>query len=181
MPLGPAKRGLQPTGRSPRPRRRSPRALHGGLTSKIHLVVDGRGLPLSVILTAGQDGDKPQLLPLLDAIAGPASASDARAAASITSPPLRLLPPLHARRAAVPAHRPLDPRASNQIAHRCSKGSRGGRPPAFTPERYAGRNLVEWCFNCLKQFRALATHYTKRAAYYRSTLLLASIVLWLRT
>src|SRR5689334_7517910 len=40
----------------------------GGLTSKIHLAVDGRGLPMSVILTPGQAGDNPQLLPLLDQI-----------------------------------------------------------------------------------------------------------------
>jgi transposase len=39
-----------------------------GLTSKIHLAVDGRGLPMSIILTAGQAGDNPQLLPLLDQI-----------------------------------------------------------------------------------------------------------------
>ena len=41
----------------------------GGLTSKIHLAVDGRGLPMSAILTPGQAGDSPQLLPLLDRIA----------------------------------------------------------------------------------------------------------------
>lgn len=40
----------------------------GGLSSKIHLAVDGRGMPMSVILTPGQDGDNPQLLPLLDGI-----------------------------------------------------------------------------------------------------------------
>jgi transposase len=41
----------------------------GGLTSKIHLAVDGRGFPMSIILTPGQAGDNPQLLPLLDQIA----------------------------------------------------------------------------------------------------------------
>jgi hypothetical protein len=40
----------------------------GGLTTKIHLAVDGRGRTLAVLLTAGQAGDNPQLLPLLDAI-----------------------------------------------------------------------------------------------------------------
>ena len=39
-------------------------------------------------------------------------------------------------------------------------------PPAFDPDRYAGRNVVERCFNRLKQFRDLATRYAKRAAYY---------------
>ena len=41
----------------------------GGLTSKIHLAVEGRGLPMSVLLTPGQAGDDPQLLPLLDQVA----------------------------------------------------------------------------------------------------------------
>jgi transposase len=35
-------------------------------------------------------------------------------------------------------------------------------------------------FNRLKQFRGLATRYTKRAAYYRAELTIAAIVLWLR-
>ena len=46
----------------------------GGLSTKIHLAVDGRGRPLSVLLSGGQAGDNPYLLPVLDAIAirGPA-------------------------------------------------------------------------------------------------------------
>ena len=73
------------------------------------------------------------------------------------------------------------PEKSDQIARRAAKGSRGGRPPAFDPALYADRNVVERCFNRLKQFRDLATRYAKRAAYYRSELIIASIVLWLRT
>ena len=64
--------------------------------------------------------------------------------------------------------------------HRRSKGSRGGRPPTFDPDRYADRNVVERCFNRLKQFRDLATRYAKRAAYYRAELTIAAIILWLR-
>jgi transposase len=70
--------------------------------------------------------------------------------------------------------------SSDQIARRAAKGSRGGRPPAFDPVRYAERNVVERCFNRLKQFRALATRYAKRVAYYRSEIIIAAIVLWLR-
>lgn len=40
----------------------------GGLSSKIHLSVDARGLPMNVILTGGQAGDNPQLIPLLDGL-----------------------------------------------------------------------------------------------------------------
>jgi transposase len=44
-----------------------------------------------------------------------------------------------------------------------------------------GRNVVERCFNRLKQFRGLATRYAKRAAYLRAKKIIASIVFWLRT
>ena len=52
---------------------------------------------------------------------------------------------------------------------------------AFDAERYADRNVVEHCFNRLKQFRDLATRYAQRAAYYRAQITIAAIVLWLRT
>ncbi|WP_216870464.1 transposase [Modestobacter excelsi] len=39
-----------------------------GLTSKLHLAVDGRGLPVALLLTSGLAGDNPQLIPLLDQV-----------------------------------------------------------------------------------------------------------------
>ncbi len=41
--------------------------------------------------------------------------------------------------------------------------------------------MVERCFNRLKQFRGLATRYTKRAAYYLAEITIAATILWLRT
>ena len=38
----------------------------GGLTTKIHALTDQREAPVMVRLTAGQAGDNPQLVPLLD-------------------------------------------------------------------------------------------------------------------
>jgi transposase len=52
------------------------------------------------------------------------------------------------------------------------------RPSTRTPT--PGRNVVERCFARLKQFRALATRYAKRAAYYRAILIITATVLWLR-
>lgn len=40
----------------------------GGLTSKIHLSCDGKGRPLSVIVTPGHRHESTQLTELLDAI-----------------------------------------------------------------------------------------------------------------
>jgi transposase len=102
----------------------------GGLTSKIHLAVDGRGLPMSILVTPGQAGDNPELLPLLDQVS--------------------------------------------------VRPAWGGRPPAFDQDIYKKRNVVERCFNRLKQFRGLATRYAKRVAYYRAEVVIATIALWLR-
>jgi hypothetical protein len=41
--------------------------LQGGVSTRIHLAVDDRRRPLSVLLTAGQPGDEPQLFTVLDA------------------------------------------------------------------------------------------------------------------
>jgi transposase len=151
------------------------------LTSKIHLAVDGRGLPMSVILTAGQAGDNPQLLPLLDQIGvgrdgpgRPRKRPDRVLADKAYSHP--------STRAAL-RRRGIgftSPERVDQIERRRAKGSRGGRPPTFDADLYAERNIVERCFNRLKQFRALATRYAKRVAYYRSEIIIAAIVLWLR-
>lgn len=153
----------------------------GGLTSKIHLAVDGRGLPMSVILTPGQAGDNPQLLPLLDQVSvrrdGPGRPRNrpdrVLADKAYSSPSTRRA--LRRRGIAF-----TSPEKRDHAANRLRRGSAGGRPPAFDPETYKRRNVVERCFNRLKQFRALATRYAKRAAYYRAELTLAAIVLWLR-
>jgi len=143
--------------------------------------VDGRGLPMSVILTAGQDGDNPQLLPLLDQITvrrpgrgrPRVRPDEVRADKAYSHPSTRAA----LRRRKI---RFTCPERSDQIQRRKDKRSRGGRPPQFDPDSYRGRNVVERCFNRLKQFRGLATRYAKRAAYYRSELIIASLALWLR-
>ena len=72
------------------------------------------------------------------------------------------------------------PERADQVTRRAAKGSHGGRPPRFDKQVYRQRNVVERCFNQLKQWRALATRYAKRAALYRSSLLLIAVLFWLR-
>jgi transposase len=153
----------------------------GGLTSKIHLAVDGRGLPMSILVTPGQAGDNPQLLPLLDQVSvrppgpGRPRSRPRRVIAdkAYSHPSTRTS--LRARAIAFTC-----PERSDQIARRSAKGPAGGRPPAFDPNIYKERNVVERCFARLKQFRALATRYAKRVAYYRAQVVIATIALWLR-
>jgi hypothetical protein len=52
--------------------------------------------------------------------------------------------------------------------------------PIFDRAVYRGRNTVERCINLLKQNRAVATRYDKRAAIFDGTVLVASIRIWLR-
>ncbi len=136
---------------------------------------------MAILLTAGQAGDNPQLLPLLDQVSvartgpgRPRQRPDRVVADRAYSHPSTRAA-LRARGIAF-----TTPEKVDQIAHRQAKGSAGGRPPAFDPAIYAGRNVVERCFARLKQFRGLATRYAKRAAYYRAILTIAAIVLWLR-
>lgn len=153
----------------------------GGLTSKVHLAVDGRGLPMSILVTPGQAGDNPALLPLLDQVSvrRPGPGRPRRrprrviADKAYSHPSTRRA--LRARGVAFTC-----PERQDQLAHRKSKGQAGGRPRAFDPAVYRGRNVVERCFNRLKQFRGLATRYAKRVAYYRAEVVIAAIALWLR-
>ena len=71
------------------------------------------------------------------------------------------------------------PERKDQIARRAAKGSAGGRPPTFDKTLYKRRNVVERCFNRLKQWRDLATRYAKRATIYRSCLTLIAALIWL--
>lgn len=72
------------------------------------------------------------------------------------------------------------PEPSDQIGHRKNRGSRGGRPVSYDAAEYRNRNVVERCFNQLKNWRGIATRYDKHALVYRGGVVLAAITLWLR-
>lgn len=71
------------------------------------------------------------------------------------------------------------PERDDQIAHR---RKRRGRPIDFGDQqwvRYRGRNVVERCFNKLKQGRGIAMRSDKTSRNYHAGLCLASILHWL--
>ncbi len=73
------------------------------------------------------------------------------------------------------------PEREDQIAHRWNKP---GRPIDFGEQqqaRYRGRNVVERCFNRLKQWRGIAMRSDKTAGSYHAGLCLAATFHWLTT
>jgi len=131
----------------------------GGLTTKIHALVDANGLPVTLKLTPGQADDGRSAADMLgtldtDAIllADRAYDSDALRQRVIDQGGWPNIKPL--------AHRK--------------------RAPAFSPWLYRYRNLVERFFNKLKHFRAVATRFEKHAENYLALVKLAAIRIWLR-
>jgi len=152
----------------------------GGLSTKIHQLVDGRGRPLVIALTAGQAADSRMLKFLLADLAvarvGPGRPRTRPGALlgdkAYSSREIREL--LRRKRVTT-----VIPQPSDQIAHRQRRGSAGGRPPAFDATTYKDRNVVERSFNDHKQWRALATRYDKLATVYRGGVVLRAITIWL--
>jgi transposase len=152
----------------------------GGLSSKIHQLVDGRGLPLVVLVGPGQAGDAPMFPVLMRHLrvarlgpGRPRSRPDRlRADKAYSSRAIRK----HLRDRGVVA---VIPEPADQAGHRKRRGSRGGRPPGFDTEDYRGRNVIERGFSTTKQWRGLATRYDKLAIVYRGGAVLRAITLWL--
>lgn len=73
------------------------------------------------------------------------------------------------------------PERADQIAHR---RKHPGRPIDFGDaqrQRYKGRNVVERCFNKLKQWRGIAMRSDKTARNYHAGLCLTATLHWLNT
>ena len=149
----------------------------GGLSTKIHALTDQRCRPVTVLLSPGQAGDNPRLLPLLKAYtpARPAPRGHRHrfrllADKAYSHPSTRT--ELRKRKI---AH--TIPERSDQKQRRKDKGSAGGRPPAFDVETYKKRNTVERGFNRLKQWRGIATRYDKYAVTYLGGVILAATII----
>ncbi len=131
----------------------------GGLTTKIHALVDANGLPITLKLTPGQAHDGRSAQDMLESVeAGDILLADR----AYDSDGLR---------------QSLDQRGAwGNIAIMPKRKRR----PAFSAWLYRQRNAVERFFNKLKHFRAAATRYDKRDDNFLATIKLASVRIWLR-
>ncbi len=132
----------------------------GGLTTKIHALVDAEGRPIRLKLTEGQAHDGRSATDMFDTIkAGDILLADR----AYDSDALRQL---LRERGAWGNIRPMPNRLT---------------PQAFSAWVYRQRNQVERFFNKLKHFRAIATRYDKRDDNFLASVQLASIRIWLRS
>jgi transposase len=130
----------------------------GGFGSKIHVAVNGLGLPVEVILTAGQVADVTQAEALIEGlpaevvIADKGYDSDAVVEAIEARGAEAVIPPKRNRK----EQRPYD------------------------RERYKDRNLAERFWARAKQYRRVATRYEKTARNFLAFVYVASIMILLR-
>jgi putative transposase len=149
----------------------------GGWTTKIHALVDHLLRPVGLVLTAGQAGDNPQLVPLLDAYQAAVHRSGRNfhllADRASSHPSTRR--ELRSRRI-----RHTIPERRDQKEIRAAKGSKGGRPPGFDRALYAERNTIERSIGRIKHWRGVATRYDKYALTFLGGVLLAAAIQYRR-
>lgn len=127
----------------------------GGLSSKIHCIVDGLGNPVDFILTSGEIHDSVCADTLLNGKSADFVVADK---AYDTNAILD-------RIAQMEAVAVIPPKA-NRLEQR-----------AYDKHHYKDRNLVERFFCKLKQFRGIATRYCKRGMYFLEAVKLASSII----
>ena len=150
------------------------------MSSKVHVAVDARGLPLAFVLPPGQAADCRWFIPVLDGIRVPGPVGRPRtrpravaADKAYSSKGNRA----YLRRRRITA---VIPEKADQQANRKRKGSADGRPVGFDPDRYKQRNTVERCFQKVKTWRGPATRYDEAPASYEAGLHLRGSIIWLK-
>ncbi|WP_107097908.1 IS5 family transposase [Streptomyces atriruber] len=153
----------------------------GGLTCKIHLAGEGGRRPLALLITPGQWGDAPQLIPVMERIrVGRLSGGRPRTRPDHLGGDKAYSSRRNRRYLRRRQIKHTIPEPKNQRANRRRRGSKGGRPAGFDKRIYKRRNEVERTFNALKNFRAVATRFDKRVYVFQGTVTVAAIRLWLR-
>ena len=131
----------------------------GGLTTKIHAVVDANGNPIALKLSEGQAHDGRSAADLLGIVrAGQILLADR----GYDSDALRAA---MAERGAWANIKPMPNRVN---------------VPVFSAWLNQWRNLVERFFSKLKHFRAVATRFEKHDANYLALIKLAASRIWMR-
>ncbi len=131
----------------------------GGLTTKIHALVDANGMPVMLKLTEGQAHDGKSAQDMMGTVG---SGQILLADRAYDSDALRFS---LAQRGAWANVKPMPNRVN---------------VPAFSAFLYRYRNNVERFFNKIKHYRAIATRYEKHASNFLAAVKLVAIRIWMR-
>jgi len=131
----------------------------GGLTTKIHALVDANGLPILLKITPGQANDGRSAA---DMFASLGNGDVLLADRAYDSDALR---EALGERGVTANIKPMP----NRIRH-----------PSFSAPLYKLRNAVERFFSKIKHYRAIATRYEKHPENYMALIKLAAARIWMK-
>lgn len=130
----------------------------GGLSTKVHVVVDALGLPITFEITEGQRHDNRPAKELVARVRSTCLLADKAYDSDVF-------------RAALAEQ--------NCVPVIPSNGSRAQKLP-YDKERYKARSEIECTFSLLKQARRFATRYEKTLRNYAAVVAIGCALLWLR-
>jgi transposase len=151
----------------------------GGLSTKLHLVCDGSGIPLAAHASAGQRHEASQFEDLLSAVRLKTTLAQGRprtrpelllADRGYDSGRIRRYLGRRGIRCMIPERRPKPG----------TRRRRKGRPPRFDEALYKRRNVVERLVGWLKEHRRIATRFEKNAEGFLAMVKLAFLRRYLR-
>jgi putative transposase len=129
----------------------------GGLTTKIHCVVDANGLPIDLKLTGGEVHDVQEAAGLLAGKSAKYVIGDKGYDAGKVDKAIESIGAI----AVIPVRK-------------CCHYRR-----QYPAELYKQRNLIERFFNRLKRFRRIGTRYEKKGVNFLAMVLVGAILTWL--
>lgn len=139
----------------------------GGWGTKIHMVVDGNGVPLAALLSPGQTHDSKMFAPVFDA-------QESLVIRHLGEPE------------ALAADKAYGSRAIRQMIKEAGievvipKKSNETPDPNFREDLYRERNVVERSFGWLKESRRIVTRFEKLAVSYLAMVHLAFVLKYFR-
>ena len=144
----------------------------GGFGTKVHLVCDGRGVPLAVEVTPGQRQECTQVERVMNKVRIPGRRGRPRCrpvrlagGKGYSHPAVRAWLRRHGIKAVIPRRKDQRPEDRRQ---------------RFDREAYRRRAVVEQCVGGLKESRAVGTRFDKLALNYQATVHLAMVRRYLR-
>jgi len=139
----------------------------GGYSTKLHVVSEAKGILISFILTAGQKGEAPQFINVMNAVPLKIHRKSKRPAAVACDK-------------AYSSHEIRDWLKQKEIKSVIPQRKNEKRRGRFSKSLYRKRNIVERVIGWLKENRRIATRYEKTYDSYLAMIQLATIRMTLK-